>query len=140
MAEAPNPPAAAHTSQCDRAIITPPARTAAAMIPRYPTPTSGIEPSVAGRSTTWIIASAASATAPTARAIRSVPYAGAGPRRASIGVLLLWDRSRAAWRRDGAAVVSLSTTHTNSRDRRVSRNDSAGRAGRHQSYGVAAFT
>src|SRR5450755_3475457 len=95
MAEAARAPAAAHTSQCDRAIISPPTRTAAAMIPRYPAPTSGIAPSVPGRSITWIIARAARATAPTARAITSaLCAAGAGPRRASIGVLLLWDRPR----------------------------------------------
>src|ERR1022692_1290929 len=89
------PPAAAHASQCDRAIITPPMTTAAAMSPRYPMPTSGVGPSVPGRSITWIIARPASATAPTARMITSAPCAGgAASRRANIGVLLLWDRPR----------------------------------------------
>jgi hypothetical protein len=34
MAENATPPAAAHASQCDRVIITPPVTTAAAMIAR----------------------------------------------------------------------------------------------------------
>ena len=48
------------------------------MIPKYPMPTSGVGPSVAGRSTTWITASAVSASAPIARVITSAPWAAAG--------------------------------------------------------------
>ena len=65
--------AAPHASQCGRAISTPAIRIAAAMIPRYPRPTSGVGPSVPGRSTTWITASPASASAPTARAAAAAP-------------------------------------------------------------------
>src|SRR5260370_40810294 len=97
MAEAASPPAAAHTSTCERAIMTPPTRIAVAIIARYPAPTSGIEPSVGGRSITWSIARLASPTAPTARAIRSAPGAdGARPSRANIGDLLLGGQSPAA--------------------------------------------
>ena len=39
-------------------------------------PTSGVGPSVAGRSTTWITASATSARAPTVRAITAAPCVG----------------------------------------------------------------
>jgi hypothetical protein len=70
-------------------IITPPVTTAAAMIPKYPAPISGVGPSVPGRSITWIIASAASAAAPTARMITSAFCGGgAASRRANIGILL----------------------------------------------------
>jgi hypothetical protein len=58
IAETASPPAAAQVSQYDRVIITPPIRTAAAIIPTYPMPTSGVWPSVAGKSTTSITASA----------------------------------------------------------------------------------
>src|SRR5690348_18431919 len=99
MAPAASPPVAAHTSQCERAIIAPPTPTAAAMIPRYPAPISGVGPSVPGRSITWIIARAASAAAPTARAIKSEPCAGgAGLRRADSPVLLVWAHLSLAWR------------------------------------------
>ena len=73
IAETATAAAPAQASQRGRAISTPPIRTAAAMIPRYPMPTSGVGPSVPGRSTTWITASAASASAPTARVATAAP-------------------------------------------------------------------
>src|SRR4029077_1632965 len=110
MAAAASPPVAAHTSQWERAIIAPPAPVAAATIPRYPAPTSGVGPSVPGRSITWIIARAARAAAPTARAIKSEPCAdGDGLRRADIRVLLVGriPRRPGAWGRTATSAHLL---------------------------------
>src|SRR6478672_11633323 len=104
MAAAASPPVAAHTSQWERAIIAPPTPIAAAIIPRYPAPTSGVGPIVPGRSMTWIIARAARAAAPTARAIMLESCAdGAGLRRADIRVLLVGTYLPQAGARDRTA-------------------------------------
>src|ERR1700683_387665 len=79
-------------------------------------PTSGVGPSVPGKSTTWMTASAESASALTARAAAAAPWSGCHwAIRASTG-LLLWSRpfTRARCPR-GAAVVVLSTTNTHRR-------------------------
>src|SRR5580658_1203886 len=79
-------------------------------------PTSGVGPSVPGKSTTWMTASAESASAPTARAATAASWSGCHwAIRASTG-LLLWSRPfTRAWCPHGAAVVSLSTTNTHRR-------------------------
>src|SRR5689334_2937919 len=84
------------------------------MIPRYPRPTSGSGPSVPGRSTTWITASAASASAPTARATTSAACAGGAWLRSNI-VLLQSSGPRGSEATVTPAVVPLSTTNTDRR-------------------------
>src|SRR5579859_4211431 len=88
MAADASAPDTAHASHEDRAIMAPPARIAAVMIPRYPIPISRSGPSVPGRSTTCITASAARAGTTAARVITSVSGHGCtASRSAGIGLL-----------------------------------------------------